>query len=311
MPTIFESVVTKENDHTNLLRNIMERHPRAASAILSYLLGRSVSEVEAASLEFRTQHSFSGVNGREIPDILVEGHNFRCIIEAKVDPALDLTSGQRGGYQACLTGGGERHLCFLVPNDWRHASSVEQVSALLNDSVSVHISHWRELVSKLEEISRPLTDEVLNEAIRFWKWSFKLEPMTPEEKQSLNTWSKEKYSAIRKLGRTISQAKGLFDARDARSFDTELETSDINSYAFYIKRGGSYLLWIGIWTKSSTPLSFGFDRRSAAWNRPLNPPLAPIKADPYDLWPLDSEAWDKPEKIYTAVKSFLESYPTV
>src|ERR1017187_3933029 len=196
MPTVFDSVVTKENDHTNLLRNIMERDSKAASVVLSHLLSRNVSEEEAALLEFKTQHSFVGANGREIPDILIEGRNFRCLIEAKIDPALDLTSGQKRGYQACLTGSGDRHLCFLVPNDWKHASSVEQVSALLNDTVSVHASHWRELIGKLEETSRPLTDEVLNEAIRFWKWSFKLEPMTPEEKQSLNTWSEEKYSAI-------------------------------------------------------------------------------------------------------------------
>jgi hypothetical protein len=156
MSTIFDSVVTKENDHTNLLRNIMERYPKAASVVLSHLLNRNVSKDEAASLQFKTQHPFVGANGREIPDILVEGHNFRCLIEAKIDPALDLTSGQKRGYKACLTGSGERHLCFLVPNDWRHASSVEQVSALLGDTVSVRASHWQELVGKLEEISRSL-----------------------------------------------------------------------------------------------------------------------------------------------------------
>ena len=49
MSTIFDNVVTKENDHTQLLRNIMERHPKAAKAVLSYLMEREVSEVEAAS----------------------------------------------------------------------------------------------------------------------------------------------------------------------------------------------------------------------------------------------------------------------
>ena len=73
MSTIFDNVVTKENDHTQLLRNIMERDPMAAAAVLSYLINRDVSEVEAASLEFRTQCLFWGANGREIPDILVEG----------------------------------------------------------------------------------------------------------------------------------------------------------------------------------------------------------------------------------------------
>lgn len=308
MSTIFDNLVTKENDHTNLLRNIMERSPKVAAVVLSYVLNRNVSEVEAGSFEFRTQQSFSSLNGREIPDILVEGLGFRCLIEAKVDPTLELTNGQKGGYQACFEGSRDRHLSFLVPRDWKHGASAEQVQTLPgNDTVSVHISYWPELIRKLEEASITSTDAVLNEAISFWKWRFELEDMTPQERESLKPWSEDKYSAIRKLEKTIVQAKGLFDAR---GFETELETSGTDAYGFYIKRAGSYLLWIGIWTKSPTPLSFGFHSTSAIWLRPANLPPAPSTAHSHHLWPLEQETWDEPEKIYAKVKSFLESHKT-
>ncbi|MGA2051509.1 MAG: hypothetical protein ABSG96_27910, partial [Terracidiphilus sp.] len=153
MSTIFDNVVTKENDHTQLLRNIMERDPKAAAAVLSYLINRDVSEVEAASLEFRTQRLFWGANGREIPDILVEGSGFRCLIEAKVDPTLELTEGQKAGYQGCLKGDGERHLAFLVPSEWKHTASANQVQKLVPASVRVRTSYWQELIGKLDEIA--------------------------------------------------------------------------------------------------------------------------------------------------------------
>ena len=102
-----------------------------------------------------------GVNGREIPDILVEGSGFRCLIEAKVDPTLELTDRQRAGYQACLEGDGERHLAFLVPSDWMHTASAEQVQTLVPASVRVHTSYWRELIERLDTISVSLADDVL------------------------------------------------------------------------------------------------------------------------------------------------------
>jgi hypothetical protein len=86
MPTIFDNVVTKENGHTNLLRNLMERDAKVAASILSCLMGRSVPDSEAATFDYNTQQLFQGPDGREIPDILVTGKAVHCIIEAKVDP---------------------------------------------------------------------------------------------------------------------------------------------------------------------------------------------------------------------------------
>lgn len=305
MRTIFDSLVTKENDHTNLLRNVMGQHPQAAASILTFLVGRDVSVAEAAALEFHTQHLFLGLDGREVPDLLVEGPNFRCLIEAKVDPDVPMTQAQASGYRGCFESVGERYLCFLAPEDWKHAKWAEQVEKSVKDVIKVRLCTWRELIERLEETSETLNNPILDEAISFWKWRFEVLAMSSTEKEFLNAWSGEQYSAFRKLEKSIDQTKKLFDAR---GYETESETSFTESYGFYIKRGRSYQLWIGIWTESPSPLSYGFHPTGSRWLRPNPIPASPLETrDGYRLWPLDPETWDAPEKIFSSVKSFLDS----
>jgi len=283
----------------------MERHRLAAASILSYLLEKRVSEVEADSYEFRTQCSFLGPSGREIPDILVAGQDFRCLIEAKIDPGLQLTPGQQDGYKGCFEPAGERHLCFLVPDRWKHSKSVDQVRASLQSvGIFVHERGWRGLVEELTDTVESLGDAILIEAINFWKWRFEVESMSLKEKEFLTAWSGEQYEAFRKLQKTIDQARGLFDAR---GYETEGETSYTQSYGFYLKRARSYLLWIGIWTPSPVPLSYGFHATKSIWRRPNPIPVSPIQILEHNLWPLGAETWDSPEKIYANVKSFIDS----
>jgi hypothetical protein len=304
MHSIFDSVVTKENDHTNLLRNIMERHPRVVESTLSYLVDKRVSAIKAASFQFRTQCSFLGEDGREIPDMLVEGPDFLCLIEAKIDPSLDLTPVQKTGYKGCFGPAGERHLCFLVPNEWKHSKSVDEVrTSLQGTGIEVHKQkYWRELIENLKGTSESLSDAILIEVLGFWKRRFEVVTMSLPEKEFLNTWSGEKYSAFRKLQKNIDQARKLFDAR---GYETE---DDQDDYGFYIKQGRLYDLWIGIWTESTAPLSYGFDAKWPDWRRPNPVPTSPITTkDGSKLWPLGPDTWGDPEKIYAAVKSFLDS----
>jgi hypothetical protein len=278
MQTIFESIVRKENDHTNLLRNVMERYPRVAASTLSYLIGRSFSEADAASFLFRTQCSFSGLDGREVPDLRVEGQDFRCLIEAKVDPGLHLTSAQQDGYRGFFESVGEKHLCFLVPDRWQHSESIDRVRASLQSSdIAVYERRWRGLVETLKDAAKAVGDPILSEVISFWKWRFEIESMSPKEKDSLNAWSSEQYLAFRKLQKTIDQAKDLFASR---GYETELETSFTTSYGFYLKRGRLYLLWIGIWAPTSIPLTYGFHATKSIWLRPNPIPLSPISIQP-------------------------------
>jgi hypothetical protein len=284
----------------------MERHPLAAASILSYLLEKKVSDVEAASFEFHTQRSFLGPSGREVPDIIVAGNEFRCLIEAKIDPGLELTRRQQDGYTGCFESKGERHLCFLVPDRWKHSKSIDHVQKSLQSvGIVVHKRSWRGLAQELTDTVKSLGDEVLIEAINFWKWRFEAESMSPEEKELLNAWSSEQYEAFRKLQKTIDQARGLFDV--AGAYETEGETSFTDSYGFYLKRARKYLLWIGIWTPSQVPLSYGFHATKSIWRRPNPVPASPISVQEHNLWPLGPETWDSPEKLYVIVKTFMDS----
>jgi catechol 2,3-dioxygenase-like lactoylglutathione lyase family enzyme len=304
MSTIFDSLVKRENDHTNLLRNVMGLHPRVASCALTYLLDRDVSDT--APLDFRTQYSFWGPDGLAVPDLLVEGTGFRCLIEVKIDPELGLSDQQQKGYKACFKSLGDQHLCFLVPEDWKHSKSTEPIlEALKDDGISVHLHNWRGLITRLDEMSETISNPILTEAINFWKWRFEVQAMSSTEKDFLNAWSGEQYSAFRKIEKLIDQTKKLFDARD---YETESETSFTESYGFYVKRGRQYLLWVGIWTESPTPLAYGFHPTGVAWRRPSPIPTSPISTkDGYKLWPLGPETWGAAERIYSSVTSFLES----
>jgi hypothetical protein len=303
MQTIFESIVRNENDHTNLLRNVMEQYPQVAASALPYLAGKCVSGADA--LEFRTQYFFQGSGGRMIPDLLVEGPEFRCIIEAKIDPRLQLTPAQQDGYKECFGSVAERHLCFLVPDGWEHSNSINGVQESLRSAgIVVHQCRWPELVEKISEAANSLNDRILTEAVRFWRWRFQLQSLSPKERDFLNNWSSEQYIAFRKLHKTIDDAKDLFASR---GYETELEGSFTGSYSFYLKRGRLYLLSIGIWTPSGVPLSYGFHATKSIWLRPNPVPVSPISILEHNLWPLGPETWDSPEKIYASVKSFIDS----
>lgn len=307
MPTIFDNVVTKENDHTQLFRNLMDRSPKLAAIFLSCLLKERVSELEAAKFTYRTQQSFTGPDGRQIPDIVVLGENLQCLIEVKIDPGLGLTPKQLDGYAACFSDcKNQRHLCFLVPNDWKHSQDARQIRKTLEDhNVKVHLCYWQALIPELAESFKNVEDDLLKEIVSFWKWRFEISQMTLEERAFMKTWSGEKYRAMRKLEKTVDQTKKLFDARQ---HTTELET-DVTAYGFYIKRADRYLLWVGIWDMAPAPLSYGYQLESPHWLKPssIPPGGTTVPKNAYHVWALPEDAWDDAEKVYAQTISYIEN----
>jgi hypothetical protein len=307
MATVFDNIVTKENDHTQLLRALMERHSGVACAVLSHLMGQNFTEELSATLTFAAQSSFVSEFGREIPDLVVTGSGIHCLIEAKVDPSLELTEAQRRGYKHCFpqAEGCYKYLCLLVPDEWKHWASFQEVQDALPSEIKCRITSWRQLIKALEAASMASSDPLLLEALRFWKTRFEVEPMTTEERQVLQSWSESLYAAVTKLEKSVTQAKALFEARN---WQTELET-DTQSFGFYLKQANAYLLWVGIWTKAPSPLCIGVNARKGGWIRPRDFADAPAKTPDliWHLWPLDSTAWDDAQRIYDDVTAYVET----
>lgn len=307
MATIFDGVVTKENDYTNLLRNLLERDSRAAAEIISWLIQQEVSTSEAAKLVYTTQRTFAGEGGREIPDLILEGEDFQCLVEVKVDPDLGLTNAQRGGYAGCFSAGhANRHICFLVPNTWsqKHKNDTDQVTeALRGKGIHVHVRRWEALAKEIgRRILKNPTSELLIEIVSFWKWRFEVPDLSDEERRCLQKWSGEVFSAMRQLEKTIVQTKGIFDAQgDA----TELET-DVTQYGFYLKRGTGYMLWVGIWKEAQAPVTIGFQLGRKAWIKPSEVPggFTISKSEKYHLWAVQSDCWDDPHRLFEDVRKF-------
>ena len=131
--------------------------------------------------------------------------------------------------------------------------------------------------------------------------------MSLKEKEFLNAWSGEQYTAFRKLQKTIDQARGLFDEQ---GYETELEDVIHRLLRFSILKHvlARISSFIGIWTPSPVPLSaYSFHATKSNWWRPNPIPVSPISVLDHNLWPLGQETWDSPEKLYANVKFFIDS----
>ena len=276
-----------------------------AAVALSYLFDRHVSELEAALLDFSTQWRNVGPNGCEIPDLLVSGQGKTWLIEAKVDPHLCLTDAQKLGYLDCFRGGGDCNLCFLVPDDWRHKSVVEDVRRRLGEQAAVQVRYWHDLVEKLKEVPVSTDDVIVKEAVMFLQSQFQPRLLTDPERAFLSTWSQYKYSAFRKLEATVTQAKKLFDNQ---KFKTEAAFSESQACGFYIMQDSFYVLWVGIWTKAPSPLSFCYHLSGPRWRRPIHPPVPDETDNEFGFWTLDPKTWDDPSILCEVVKAFLQEH---
>ena len=86
----------------------------------------------------------------------------------KTDPGLGLTPYQETAYVRCFGSSGDRNVCFLVPQNWKHVSVLVEVKArAAKVGVDVRSCEWPELVQRLQTDSAELNDQVVREAIDF------------------------------------------------------------------------------------------------------------------------------------------------
>ena len=119
----------------------------------------------------------------------------------------------------------------------------------------------------------------------------------------LRDWKGEHYIAMRRLQRTVDQARKNFELT---GFETEAELSGISEYGFYLKRDNRYEFWVGIWADLDAPLLFGYEQQRTSWRRPSPRPLPDLTFKNYDLWRLGPETWGDPNKLFQTVKEFRD-----
>ncbi len=303
MDSIFETIVRHENDHTNLLRNILDRYPVVAAVILDHLLGVRESAWDVSTYEYRTQSSFDSDDGRAIPDIRIEGDRFRCLIEVKVSPTVPFTKAQLEEYANCFEPEWENHLCYLVPREHREFQRHVTKDYEGTNGTKIHYRDWSTLMDTFSDELKARPQGVLLEAEAFWKRTFSVVTMTEAHMSFLSNWNGESYIAMRNLEHTIDQARKLFDVSE---IETEAEMANVREYGFYLKNGKRYEMWIGIWADLDAPLLFGFHQKSTSWRRPSLRPTPDLTFKDYDLWRLGAETWGNPTKLFEAVTSFRD-----
>jgi len=272
--------------------------------ILTYLLGAKGSPWDASKYEYMTQSHFDGEDGRAIPDIQIEGPGFRCLIEVKVSVSVPFTKAQLEEYADCFRSGTENHLCYLIPAERRDYPNQDRDRKGTNGT-QIHYRDWAGLIRVILEDLKLRPDAVLLEAARFWERTFSVVKMTEANMSFLSAWNGENYIAMRRLERTVDQARKLFAVSD---FETEAEYTGVSEYGFYLKRDKRYELWVGIWADADldTPLLFGFHQRNIGWRRPCSSPQPDLAFKNYDLWRLDAETWGDPNKLFETVKAFRD-----
>lgn len=133
MNSIFKNLVTREDDFTQLLFNLMERSDRFRTKLLESLLpGISAAKITAEEIGIQT---ILWGDGR--PDIEVSTSDLYALVEVKVELGCGLTwnqevehgsPGELKGYFRALSNRKEwdRRLIYLVPRHWIHLSKLQK-----------------------------------------------------------------------------------------------------------------------------------------------------------------------------------------
>jgi hypothetical protein len=249
--SIFSKLVTKENDYTQLLCNLMQRDGVFCELVLALFLDKNVTRLlKNARLSTQTHLP----NGCGQPDLHIKTPTLHVIVEVKTESHRGRTTrqeliGKGRDYLSYLAdqhkSGIEVALTFLVPHDWKFRQEMEDgITALQEEGtekrVPVKQVFWEQLLGCLSkegaQSETPLIEEFrLLLAKRFGPIHF-----DPEEGKSMFTPEFPMQSVL-KLNALLEGVR-----KRAGNGATKLY-SDKEEFGFYLKKGVRELLFVGYW----------------------------------------------------------------
>ena len=272
MKSIFHNLVTKEDDFTQLLCNLMERLDDFRASILSLFLPEAyASKITAEQIRIQ---GHLGEDGR--PDIEIATCDLYAQIVVKIDLRRELTQSQKvepdpeaelKGYLVHLSKRPERErrLLFLVPKHWDSLQGLEnsiahQKNALSTSGVEIGIKYWEDVLNVINHgnptSSNPFVEEFRNLlAERFGPITFSMEDIHLFE----NAWH------------TVRQMQTLIDqiGKKGKALGYTVKTSKTkDEYGIYFGNpGGNEQLFVGMWAlfcqEHGFPLCFGVQNSKA------------------------------------------------
>jgi hypothetical protein len=291
--------------------------------MMKLLSGGLWTSSQLSAKNIRTQQYLEGCGSA---DILINksgnSHDpsFMLIVEAKLTDSCAETAHQKKGHYADYLvrkgGGGFKRLVYLVPSTWIYEAIVKNRLATTND-VTTDLITWDSISSMIESPCCKSCDPLVHDfgaflRLRFGPITFSKEDITIMFDQNFTA----SFTAIRKAETLVEALQDkLAKYCDIRNKSLQANTDQYNldykekksySYGFSLVRGTRYLLWLGIWTEVSSPLSFGlandWDRFTPGLLKALDAPLLNAPRNFPPEWTLR----EVPQDIFESTEPPLE-----
>ena len=255
--SIFDGVVTTENQYTRLLYNLLLRDSAVRASFVSFLT--SSPKPSPVGIDQIGEQAYLPNGG--FADLLIQTKNLSVIVEVKTAEGRDLTGRQLidvpdddpDSYISYLAGkakqGFAAHLIFLIPSDWKYRIDVEgEIEKFKNKgrtkAVVVKQLTWSDLSRTLTSITPAVEASLFTELINLLNAQFTPAHLTDEELKMLKNGNFTPHMAV-KLYKIIEDVHSL--AKKAKLPVSET-VADEDNFGFIVedkqnKQNGH--LWFG------------------------------------------------------------------
>jgi hypothetical protein len=314
MNSIFDKIVRKEDDFTQLLCNLMGSSPAFHDCIASLFtmdgLHRSVEHFEASAQVNLRESQDDTHRGR--PDAVIKSASTIIYLEVKIERDCKMTVYQKDFYADGLSKIARRNrfLVFLTPDFWTDSSLIQEIEH--GPEVSVRHITWSEVMEALGQLGK--TDIFVAEFYQLLQNKFgKITWNEEERKLALSDDFGTNIGAYRKLMRVVDDLKKCVDElpklRPA-GFRTQWDPL-LEEYGFYLIKKRQYIAWIGMWSVGPTPISFTVSTSWVSEHPKAASDLAATLSEGHNEWTatpgMTPNAWENTRDAWLDLKPRIET----
>lgn len=237
--SIFDGIVSDENDYSKLLCNLLNRSEKFRSAFLGFIHSKAASRDDFKAVPHR-EHVEGG-----IPDIMIRfGNGTEHFIEVKANRHCPTTFYQNRAY------GEPNSLTFLVP-----------VGYCRETPAGVERRFWNDLSSVIRNSEELNNNQLIQEFRMLINQKFPSIQLVPDEAEALGTCDKKALaSLVLALPRVVDALQAHFDGMRVCGKELEVDPdSEDDEYGFKIKVCDRPLLWVGIWKSEGLLLAAAYE----------------------------------------------------
>jgi hypothetical protein len=237
--SIFDGIVSDENDYSKLLCNLLNRSEKFRAAFLVFIHPNATSHDDFKAVP-HSEHEEGG-----IPDITIRfASGTEHFIEVKANSYCPTTYYQNRAY------GEPNSLTFLVP-----------VGYCRETPPGVERRFWNDLSSVIRNSEELSNNQLIQEFRMLINQKFPCIQLEPDEARALGSCDKKALaSLVLALPRVVDALQAHFDGMRVCGKELEADPdSEDDEYGFNIKVDNRPLLWVGIWRSEGLLLAAAYE----------------------------------------------------